>query len=160
MTRTLILTAILVMCLACSESTPPMPNKLDPVFQEIPIRYEIPAHIPHALAKRYSHVQNDMIEPDWQAFLQYIYNLCLGDTHHTVIDLHLKRTVSEGVYNHAKDLPHPAATYDDRSRIVVASWFNDRSVKVAFDPDPTGLKVIYWRAKYIVLLEFYETERG
>ena len=161
MTRTLILTAILVMCLACGETETPIPKEPKPIVQiEIPIRYEIPAHIPHALAKRYSYVQNDMIEPEWQAFLQYIYNLCLGDTHHTVIDLHLKRAVSETAYNHAKDLPHPAATYDDRSRIVVASWFNDRSVKVAFDPDPTGLKVIYWRAKYIVLLEFYETERG
>ncbi len=35
----------------------------------------------------------------------------------------------------------------------MASWFKDRHLKVAFDPDSTGLKVIYWRAKYIILLQ-------
>ena len=65
----------------------------------------------------------------------------------------MKRAVSERVYNRAKDLPHSAATYDDHNRILVASWFKDRHLKVAFDPDSTGLKVIYWRAKYIILLQ-------
>ena len=97
-----------------------------------------------------------MTEHEYQAFLQYMYDLCQGDLHHSVVDLHLQRAVSETAYNRAKGLPHPAATYDDRSRILVASWFKDRSVKVAFDPDPTGLKVIYWRAKYIILLQLTE----
>ncbi len=160
MARMLIVTTILAMGLACSESKPPIPNKLEPVVQEIPIRYEIPAHLPLALAKRYANLQSDMPEPEFQAFLQYIYDLCQGDTHHTVVDLHLKRAVSEGAYNRAKDVPHPAATHDDRSRIVVASWFKDRSVKVAFDPDPTGLKVVYWRARHIKLIGLYDGERG
>lgn len=163
MTRVLILTAILVMCLACGETETPIPTKPEPVVQsetEIPIHYEIPAHIPHALAERYADVQSDMTEPEFQAFLQYIYDFCQGEFHHTVIDVHLKRAVSEGAYNRAKDVPHPAATYDDRSRIVVASWFKDRSVKVAFDPDPTGLKVVYWRARHIILIELYDEEGG
>ena len=161
MTRTLILTAILVMFLACSETESPIPKEPKPIVQsetEIPIRYEIPAHIPHALAKRYANLQLDMTEPEWQASLQYIYDLCQGDLHHTVIDLHLKRAVSEETYNRAKGVPHPAATHDDRSRIVVASWFNNHNVKVAFDPDPTGIKVIYWRSKFIILLDLYEGE--
>ena len=163
MTRILILTAILVMCLACSETETPIPIEPEPVVQietEIPIRYEIPAHIPLALAKRYANLQSDMTEPEFQASLQYIYDLCQGDLHHSVVDLHLQRAVSETAYNRAKDVPHPAATYDDRSRILVASWFNNHNVKVAFDPDPTGLKVIYWRSKYIILLEFSEGERA
>ena len=164
MTRIVILTAVLVMCLACGETETPIATKPEPVVQietEIPIQYKIPAHIPHALAKRYADVQSDMPEPEFQAFLKYIYDLCQGDLHHTVIDLHLKRAVSEGAYNRAKDVPHPAATHDDRSRIVVASWFNNnRSVKVAFDPDPTGLKVIYWRSRHIILIELYDGERG
>ncbi len=161
MTRILILTTILVMCLACSETESPIPIEHEPVVQsetEIPIQYEIPAHIPLALAKRYANLQSDMTEPEFQASLQYIYDLCQGDLHHSVVDLHLQRAVSETAYNRAKDVPHPAATYDDRSRILVASWFNNHNVKVAFDPDPTGLKVIYWRSKYIILLELYEGE--
>ena len=163
MTRILILTAILVMCLACGETESPIPTKPEPVVQsetEIPIQYEIPAHIPLALAKRYANLQADMTEPEWQASLQYIYDLCQGDLHHSVVDLHLQRAVSETAYNRAKDVPHPAATHDDRSRIVVASWFKDRSVKVAFDPDPTGLKVVYWRARHIKLIGLYDGERG
>ena len=163
MTRILILTAILVMSLACSETETPIPIEPEPVVQsetEIPIRYEIPAHIPLALAKRYANLQSDMTEPEFQASLQYIYDLCQGDLHHSVVDLHLQRAVSETAYNRAKDVPHPAATYDDRSRILVVSWFNNHNVKVAFDPDPTGLKVIYWRARHIILIELYDGERG
>lgn len=166
MTRVLILTAILVMCLACSETETPIPREPEPVVKD-----KVPTEFPHALIESYAHIRADMTEPEYDAVLQYMYDFChaQGDSNvplgtqiaHNEVDLELKNTVSERVYNLAKGLPHPAATYDRKSRIKVRSWFIDPDVEVLFRYVPaTGYTVIYNRAKFLRLLKLYERQHG
>ena len=137
MTCILILTAILVMCLACSETETPLnphrsiehqPPDSDVIVEPVGERVllEAPPDIPHGLAASFAHIRGELKEEIYQDLLRQVDRYCQGALRRNTLLIYLKKRlppqVFPGLNLHAHRLTRiPAATRADKDRIRVAA---------------------------------------